>query len=328
MDSQLVHKTETQTGTKHPLSSESKKKSMHELDLEERCGIDIDTYQLSNLVTGVRIRNSVTINYAGYFLDSRQQWEGIIRDFNENCYKGDNKYRSDREDPEAEPVPLWRSDSVLGLLEKQHGLVLFCSTWPDHGDKVLPGPVTLTLGGEEHPLVPSLAVTLKNMLLGEVRVVRVPPAELYGLDMEPLEPRAAPREEVREDKSRGVKERETREDSGEEEPVPKKPDKPDSYWSSSSEDEFDPDDEFSEPWCDAPGAKGDRATFLRVVRKQGGQEGKAPDFEVHRGLRGLVYVLQLLGFGESVPPREIIHVKKPLETTEKKTDKQEGSQDT
>ena len=318
------------TGTIPPLSSGN----MNKIDLEAQCGAQIQTYRLSNLETKVRIRNSVTIHYAGYFLDSLRQWEGILGDYKGNKYEegGTDRYRRrDPDDPEAEAVPLWRTDSVLGLLEQQHGLVLFCSTWPQHGDKVLPGPITLTLGGEEHSLVPSLAVALKDMVLGEVRVVRVPPAELYGLDMEPLEPRAAPRE-LPEERPRGPREREAREDSGEEGeevPAPSKPEKPESYWSSSSEDEFDPDEEFSEPWCDAPGAKGDRATFLRLVKPPGPGEGTIPpDLEVHRGLRGLVYVLQLLSFGESPPPRETIHVKKPLETTDKKTDKPDGNKDT
>ena len=326
MASQSTRRREppTETGTNHPISSDN----MNKIDLEEKCGIEIQTYHLTNLDTKVRIRNSVTIHFAGYFLDSMQQWTALSQDYDKNCYKeGSKRYRRDPEDPEADPVPFWRTDSVLGLLEKRHGLVLFCSTWPEHGDKVLPGPVTLTLGGEEHSLVPSLSVALRDMLLGDVRVVRVPPSELYGLDMEPLEPRAPPREVLLEG-ARGTRGQETREDSGEEGeegPAPNKPDKPESYWSSSSEDEFDPDEEYSEPWCDAPGAKGDRATFLRVVPKVGGKE---VDSEVHRGLRGLVYVLQLLAFGESAPPKEIIHVKKPLETTDKKTEKPDSSKDT
>ncbi|KAI6658619.1 hypothetical protein LOD99_15417 [Oopsacas minuta] len=317
------------------------------IDLEERCGIEIDRYQFKNLVTGVRIRNSVTIHYAGYFLKT----EGEYIDIFESCKKytfedktatesqknspnkthtnspsvSPRKYRprADQEDPDGDPIPLWRADSVISLLEKEHRMILFCSTWPEHGDKVLPGPVTFTLGGETAPLVPSLIVAVKRMRIGEIKVVHVPPAEVYGLDMSPVKQRVVP--DKKEEKTKGVNEQETRGGIGER-GTHVKGDKQDIYYSSSSEEDYDPDEEFSEPWCDAPGTKGDRATFFRSANPHS-QQPTADNLEVHRGLAGIIYVVQLLALGESQPDREIIHVKKPLET-DKKTDKSDvGNKD-
>eukprot|EP00800_Vazella_pourtalesii_P019106 TRINITY_DN638_c0_g1_i1.p1 TRINITY_DN638_c0_g1~~TRINITY_DN638_c0_g1_i1.p1 ORF type:complete len:342 (+),score=94.08 TRINITY_DN638_c0_g1_i1:1017-2042(+) len=323
--------------------------NMDEIDLEEQYGIqiEIERYRFNNLDTKVRIRNDVTIHYAGYFIKSSNEARAILESCKVDKFVDSSpvssplsspakstsphkvtpkKYRARPADPDIDPVPLWRTDSVISLLEKEHGLNHFCSTWPQHGDKVLSGPITFTLGDERSPLAPSLVLAIKEMRVGEIRVVYVPPAEVYGLDMTAIKRRLPLKE------WQGVKERDTTAEGelmGEEEQTRVKKGKADPYYSSSSDDEFDPDEEILEPWCDAPGTRGDRSTFFRPLtppqqqQQQKQQQQKTEELEVHRGLTGLLYVVQLLDFGESQPEGEIIHVKQPLET-EKKPDKPEG----
>ena len=290
-------------------------------DLEDECGIKIKTYSFES-ERQICIGNSVTIHYAGYFLQSNDNWEKIEADFENNKYESGKKkyFRTTDQDVRA----TWHSRSVISLLEDEFNLPLFCSTWPEHGDKILPGPLTFTLGGEDHPLVPSLSVAIKEMKVGEVRVIKVPEVEVYGLDLshEIRRERAQP-EKPAENKS--VVEKTNSLDEYQENPVDPEDEeqetnsnkKKEKHYSSSSEDsDYDPDEVLCEPWCEAPGAKGEYSTFFHKVEGQ--------DNEVHRGLRGFVYVVQLLGVCESQPPRDIIHIKKPLETTDKKSDKPEG----
>ena len=330
--------------------------NMNEIDLEEQYGIEIEIerYKFNNLDTQVRIRNDVTIHYAGYFIKSGKEARKILKSCTDDKFTDNSpltsptssptkstqparspprKYRMrpKNSDTDTDPVPLWRTDSVISLLEKEHHLNHFCSTWPQHGDKVLPGPITFPLGDERYPLAPSLVLAIKQMRIGEIRLVYVPPAEVYGLDMSPVKRRLPPKEPqaVSEEMPVDTGEREL---PGEEEQTRVKKGKTDPYYSSSSDDDFDPDEEITEPWCDAPGTKGDRSTFFRPLteqeQQQQQQQQQQQEREVHRGLTGLLYAVQLLDFGESCPDGEIIHVKQPLET-DKKSDKPEaGNVDT